>query len=171
MVESTVTISPDLSAALQGLKPDALRKSIARGLVRATALITGEIQAKRLTGKGPFPVSQNRLGVKTGRLRQSLTYTKTATITGDVVQTTIGTNVKYGAAHEFGYKGPVKVKAHTATITQVFGRKLAKPLTVARKPYTRNVTIPERRPIRTGIVERLPMIENEIAREVLNATR
>lgn len=168
MLEATVQVSPDLSAALRGLKPAALRERIVAGLTRGVALIKGRIEAKRLTGKGPFPVAQHRLGVVTGRLRQSLRQGPT-TITGDVIATSLGSNVEYAAAHEFGFNGSVKVKAQEVTMTTLFGRKLATPLRFSRLPYTRQVKIPERRPIRAGITENMPLIEREIVREITRA--
>lgn len=173
MLEASVTVSPNLEAALRALKPDVMRRAIGAGMVRATELIKGQIERKRLTGKGPFPPSQNKLGVITGRLRQSLTYSKDATLNGDAIRTHIGSNVKYLAAHEFGFNGNVKVKPGRMKITQVFGRKLASPLVANRRAFTRKMRIPERAPIRTGIKEHFALIDREIALAVkreLNAS-
>lgn len=165
MLEVTAKLTPDVEAALRGLKPDALRKAIARGMHRGTLLIKGRIEAQRLTGKGPFPVSQHRLGVVSGRLRQSLRMSGPV-VSGDTITTSIGTNVEYAAAHEFGFNGSVKVRAHEVTMTKLFGRKLETPLRFSRLPFTRKVTIPERRPIRAGIEANMNLIEREIVREV-----
>lgn len=166
MLEASVTVSPNLEAALRALKPDVLARAIGTGMVRATELIKGQIERKRLTGKGPFPSSQNKLGVITGRLRQSLTYSKTADVNGAAIRTHIGTNVKYAAAHEFGFTGDVKVKAGRMKITQVFGRKLSAPLTANRRAFTRKMRVPERAPIRTGIKDHFILLDREIQKAV-----
>jgi phage gpG-like protein len=166
MLSTTIAVSPDLSAALEALKPAALKRAVARGMKRGTLLIAGAVQTERLTGKGPFPVAQQRLGVRSGRLRRSVRGTAPQ-IQGDTVTTSIGSNVKYAAAHEFGFKGTVTVKAHEVTIKKLFGRKLKTPLRFSRLAHQRNVTIPERRPFRTGIEASLNLIEDEITREVI----
>jgi phage gpG-like protein len=62
---------------------------------------------ERLTGRGPFPVAEHRLGERTGQLRLR-TYSTEATIVteGDQVRVTgaIGSPVFYAAIHEFGGK-------------------------------------------------------------------
>lgn len=156
---------PALEKALAGLKREPLLGVVARGLSRGVLLVAGRIQVKRLTGKGPFPVSQHKLGVISGRLRQSLRATE-ARIEGDNVIASIGTKVGYARAHEFGFNGAVKVRAHEVTMTTLFGRKLAEPLRFSRLASTRKVKIPERRPIRTGIEENAQVLSNEIAREL-----
>lgn len=157
--------SPELQRALAGVKPDVLKGIVARGLTRGTLLMAAQIQAKRLTGKGPFPVSQNKLGVVSGRLRQSIRATE-ARIEGDSVIASIGSNVSYLKAHEFGFSGSVKVRAHEVTMTSLFGKKLAEPLRFSRLASSRKVNIPERRPIRTGIEESAPLLNREITREL-----
>lgn len=166
MTETTITISDQLRASLQALKPVVMLRAVAKGMERGTLVIAGKIQKERLTGKGPFPIPQNRLGVVTGRLRQSVRTTKPQ-INGDQVTTSIGSNVSYAALHEFGFSGLVKVKAHPVTIEKAFGRKLKAPVTFTRKAHERSVTIAERKPFRTGIAEHLGDIETEITREVL----
>jgi hypothetical protein len=157
--------SPALQRALAGVKLEALKGIVARGLTRGTLLMAAQIQAKRLTGKGPFPVSQHKLGVVSGRLRQSIRPTA-ARIEGDSVISSIGSVVSYLKAHEFGFSGAVKVRAHEVTMTSLFGKKLAEPLRFSRLASTRQVKIPERRPIRTGIEENAPLLNREITREL-----
>lgn len=163
--QTTIKVSPKLGRALEGLKPQVMTAAIARGMRRGTLLIAGKVQAERLSGKGPFPVSQQKLGVVTGRLRQSVRSTEPE-IAGNTVRTSIGSNVRYAAAHEFGFKGKVKVRAHEVTMNKLFGRKLAEPLRFSRLASQRNVNIPERRPFREGIEANVKLLEREVAREV-----
>ncbi len=166
-VETTITASPNLAGALDALKMPVMLRAVARGMQRGTLLIAGRIQKDRLSGKGPFPVAQQKLGVVTGRLSQSVRGTQPQS-SGDAVTTSIGTNVKYAAAHEFGFKGEVNVKAHEVTMTKLFGRKLKEPLRFSRLAARRKVNIPERRPFRAGIEENIGLLEREVSLEVIN---
>lgn len=169
-VETTITASPDLSRALEALKPAVMLRAVGRGMGRGTLLIVGHIQRTRLSGKGPFPVADHRLGIVTGRLRKAVRGTE-AKISGDTVKTSIGTNVSYAAVHEFGFTGTVNVKAHEVNMKKLFGSRLKTPLRFSRLASQRKVHIPERRPFRTGIEENLPLLEREITREVVNTIR
>ena len=169
-LETTIQITPDLSSALAGLKPEPMLKAVALGMKRGTLMIAAEIQKTRLSGKGPFAPSLKKLGVDTGRLRQSVRGTAPQ-INGTTVTTSIGSNVSYAAAHEFGFKGSVNVKRHEVTMKALFGRKLKSPLRFSRLASKRNVNIPERRPFRTGIEENIHMVENEITRAITTRSK
>jgi phage gpG-like protein len=175
MIETTITASPNLASALKALKPEATLRAVVKGMKRGTLLITAAVQKERLSGQGPFAPSLHRLGVGRGgkgyaggRLRQSVRGTDPQ-LSGSTVTTSIGSNVKYAAAHEFGLKGTVKVRAHEVTMTKLFGRKLKAPLRFTRLASSRKVNLPERKPFRTGIAENLPKLEAEIEREVVKA--
>ena len=191
MSNLTIRISFDEASAqrIQAAKekPKQLLAAIVRGQTKGTAFIHGAITKERLTGQGPFPVDQHRLGVKSGLMRKSLRWTK-AESNGNTVTSAIGTNVRYAGAHEFGFSGNVQVKAHTrvhytektAKGTKSISGKSA--LRVSRKggkralnidfksgqvrAHTRKVNILERAPIRTGVREHRDVIATEIAREV-----
>jgi phage gpG-like protein len=165
MIGGSIQVPPNLDAALRGLKPDVMVSSIRRGMNRGTQLVTDLIRRNRLTGQGPFAVSAHQLGVRSGRLRKSL-YNTPAVVSGMEITTAIGAKVGYAAAHEFGFKGKVPIKAHNRTIKKAFGVKLKAASTHAVKAHQRSVNIPERAPIRTGINENLAVFSNEISREV-----
>ena len=172
MLSASLTIPPNLDAALRGLKPDVMLSAIRRGMDRGARQVTDQVIRTRLTGQGPFAISAHRLGVgqskNGGRLRRSLRATP-ATVSGGTITAQIGSPVKYAAAHEFGFKGKVPVKAHQRTIKKAFGVKLKAPSTHGVKAHQKNVTIPERAPIRTGIQENIATFSNEITREVQTA--
>lgn len=165
MISASIDVPQNLDAALRGLKPDVMLSAVRRGMSRAGQLVAGQIIRTRLTGKGPFAISAHQLGVRSGRLRKSVRSTP-AEVSGNEVAVKIGSAVRYAAAHEFGFTGPVKVKAHQRTVKKAFGVKLKSPVTGPVKAHQRKVTIPERAPIRTGIQENLPIFSNEITREV-----
>jgi phage gpG-like protein len=87
----------------------------------ATGLRSGLFEVIRIAQfeylMGPRPA---RLGEVTGRLRNSITQTVEQTPKG--VVGTVGTNLSYGAFHEFGFNGVERVKAHTRTIGQLNGK-------------------------------------------------
>jgi len=103
-----IELPPETLAKIEQLKTElgqeAMLNAIRQGMDKAAALTVFDIQNKRLTGEGPFPVEEHRLGIghKNGNhLRDSLRYTP-AVIEGDTVTGGIGTNVEYAAIHEFG---------------------------------------------------------------------
>lgn len=87
-------------------------------LVRALAIASQEIVGMavklRFTGQGPFPISANKLGVRTGRMRRSVRSTKPqANLRTGEISLSYGSNLVYFAIHEFGFNGAVQVKGHT----------------------------------------------------------
>lgn len=111
-------IKDGISHVLPQLTTERLRGQFMGNMVRAwdqgTQEIVGIAVKERFTGKGPFPVSQNKLGVVTGRLRRSIRSTRAQvnTSSGEIT-TEAGSNVAHFAAHEFGFKGTQHVRGHT----------------------------------------------------------
>lgn len=179
----TIALDAASKAAMAQLTPGRVLAAVQRGMDRALPLVTGFIQKERATGKGPFPVSEHRLGVRTNRYRAGMRWTRAA-IVGDVVVGRIGDNVSYAAIHEFGFAGDVQVKAHARRIGRVNGnrttlaavartqksRKKAKPESsvteVQVKAHARAMSMPERKPIRTGIAEHADEFTKAIALEL-----
>lgn len=106
-VAITVQLSPQALATVQRFKhaPTQFPQAIKRGMDRSLQIVSGRIQLNRLTGKGPFPVEEHRLGERTGQLKLRTRATP-ATIdsTGQAATVTgaIGSSVKYAAFQEFG---------------------------------------------------------------------
>jgi hypothetical protein len=141
------------------------------------------IEDERLTGEGPFPPSEHKLGVRSGLLRRSLRATP-ARVTGRTVTSAIGTNIFYAAIHEFG--GSFQRKA-TGGITRlradakgnllrngrggaIFAKKEHK--RVAERAFTfksRTIKFPERAPIRTGIEDCVPSYGGAISAAIEDA--
>lgn len=104
-----ITVSENAAAVLRQVKtfPAEMAQGIARALDLQNELTVGHIQAKKLSRRGP-----TTLGVITNRLRSSV-RPATAEVTGDTIESSIGTNVKYAGVHEYGFDGKVSVAAHT----------------------------------------------------------
>jgi phage gpG-like protein len=79
--------------------------------------------------------------VETGQLQKSIQVDPNS-VDPDELTGSVGTNVEYAAAQEFGFTGTVKVDAHKRTITQAFGEELDSPKTVTVQAHTRRMDIP-----------------------------
>ncbi len=106
-VAITIQLSPQAIALSDKFKrqPQEFPQAIKRGMDRALAITSGRIQVKRLTGHGPFPVSEHRLGERSGQLKLRTRATPAViTATGDKTTVTgaIGSSVFYAAFNEFG---------------------------------------------------------------------
>lgn len=144
-MNTQVTITVD--RGLQGLfnrlaeLPQVLLQAVATGMKQAGPVIVGNAVKLRFTSqRGPFPISEHKLGRVTGRLRQSITNTppQINANTGEVTMG-FGSNVSYFAVHEFGFKGAVAVRAHKRRNGQ------------AVRAHRRNVNITARAPMRTEL--------------------
>jgi phage gpG-like protein len=137
----TIQLSPSAIALADRFRaaPQEFPRAIKRGMNKALLIVAGRIQEKRLTGAGPYPVAEHRLGERTGQLKLRTRSTQAVSETaGDTVTVTgaIGSSVKYAAAHEFG-----STKAH----------------------------VPERAPFRTGIRENAGYISETIEAELMKS--
>lgn len=177
-------ISGDAQAVLNRLTGKSVLTAIARELDAQVQLTVAHIVEKRLTGKGPFPVSENRLGERTHLLRNSLRGIK-VTVDGDTITASIGSNVKYAGVHEFGgtikrvllagsvrlatdRKGNLLRQGKNGKLV-VFARKSRKSVqTVSFLGGKRfEITIPERAPIRTGIADRQAEIGVAVSKAII----
>jgi phage gpG-like protein len=180
-----ILFPPEGLALIEELKamPFQMRRAIARGMDKAAALTVSDIQQKRLTGEGPFPAIEGRLGVVTNRLRGSSRFTP-ARIEGAAVHQTIGTNVGYAHVHEFGFNGQVSVPAHRRKVksrdqfvkeervSQKTGRKYRARIKVASgvtyvRAHTRWMQFEARAPFGHGLADN----ERIYVREILGELR
>lgn len=117
--------------------------------MRANAIeLQGYVKSKKLSGQ----VLKNR----TGTLRRSINQKVEATSEG--VFASVGTNVRYGAVHEFGFKGKVSVKQHLRTIKGGTAHTVS--------AHTRTVALPERSFLRTAIRE----MREKLMKRILDVT-
>ncbi len=108
MTTIEIEIPPESMALIRnmGKLPTDFPLAVKRGMDRSLAIVGGRIQENRLSGKGPFPPTEHRLGEVTGLLRRS-TRSEPAAITGNAIIGSIGTNARnkgfaYPYAHEYG---------------------------------------------------------------------
>jgi phage virion morphogenesis protein len=72
------------------------------------------------------------------RLKASIGYRASAN------ELMVGTNVVYGATHQFGFSGAQKVAAHKRRLTSAFGRRLKTPVEAIIPEFTRQMEMPVR---------------------------
>jgi len=174
-----IRLTPEAQRIAAGLKtmPVRMLTAIARGLDQANFLAVRNIQAKHLTGVGPFPVAEHRLGVRSTRLLGSVVPAP-AVVTGQTVTSGIGSNVEYAAIHEFG--GVIlrlKTDAHGNLVRQagtahlaIFARKDNKRVREVKATVgAHDINIPARAPFMTGIKEMKPTYAKEISAALLAA--
>ena len=130
-------------------------KAVVAGVDAGSQLLLAQAIKERFTGRGPFPVADNKLGVKSGQLRRSLRFTRAEVGANGVVTTRAGSNLKYFGVHEFGLNGKVSVRAarvRAHTIDNAFGK--GNPFSIlshTRSAHMRNANVPKRAPLTTAI--------------------
>jgi len=148
-----------------------LKELLLQGVNRGAELLLGLAIKERFTGKGPFPVFQNRLGVRRGRLRRGLRATKARARKG-LLTLRMGSNVKYFGRHEFGYRGQERVKAHAVKrhkVKNAFGSgKTYTRKKSFREAHWRGVDQKARRPLQTAIKQHATrLFGNSIERSLI----
>jgi len=162
--------------------------AIAKALDLENQLTVGYIDARKLSQRGAMT-----LGVVTNRLRSSMRATP-AIVTGNSVESSIGSNVKYAGVHEFGIDKDVTVRGYTREISGKKGRGIAvqdfQPIFDSRtgkisrykkagkrnvtgeaqvKSFQRHMKLPARAYIRTSLEERAPDYKRSISEAIVTA--
>jgi hypothetical protein len=111
-VSLRIFISSNASAILRQVVqlPTRMAQAIARAMDKENQITVGVIQSEQLTGPRP-----SKIGVITNRLRGSIRAIK-AIITGNTIESAIGSNVSYAGPLERGFNGTVTVRAHSRNI-------------------------------------------------------
>lgn len=186
----TITLTPESAALIKAAQqwPRALIAALVKELNLQNEYSVSHIQEARLSQRGP-----ETLGVRTNRLRASIRRTAAAVETSGSIIGSIGSNVRYAGAHEFGFTGTVPVRAHTRrkfslftvegkTTSEAFfdsrtgkiGRRKTKffkaPTGIIQvKAHEISLKIPARAPIRRGIEDRLPEYNSALSLAVVQA--
>lgn len=181
-----IQLTPQAENIVAGLQtlPGRIVTAIASGMDQANQYALSNIQAKHLTGHGPFPVEEHKLGRVTGLLRDSAWATGAQPISATAVQSGIGSNVKYARIHEVGgriahparqMKLRHRLDARGNLVKQLgnsnllmFARadhKRVRETTVQGKAYS--IEMPARAPFRTGIDETAPTYKKTISQSIV----
>ena len=154
-------IGGDVLAAVLRSYGDKVQTAIVQSVGRSALRLQREVMQNRLSGQV--------LNVRTGNLRRSIH--QQVTNTGGAVIGEVNTNVRYGAAHEYGFAGTVNVKASLRQVRQAFGRPLKNPRYVQVRAHSRNVRLPERSFLRSALRDMKPMIEADLQKSIDGALR
>lgn len=163
--------------------PLLIARATRQGLDDAMPLVLEKITEERLTGQGPFPVEEHRLGVRSGQLRQSA-YTTPAESVGAVTTSRVGSPLFYAGLNEFGAtytrtskpgrarlrtnkRGELIKRGNLATFA---GRrhKLVKEVPYAGgKSY--EVHVPARHSFGFGLADSVPIITRKVSERIVAA--
>lgn len=156
---TTVTISIDetnIQARLAAM-PGLIRQRLIAAMDREAATLQGLVKQK---------LSGEVLDNVTGRLRRSINVERQDSDT--TLVRTVGTNVRYARAHEYGFTGTVNVREHLRHITQAFGRPI-RPRDVVVHAHAMRMHLPERSFLRSALQERAPSIRDALTAAVRGA--
>jgi phage gpG-like protein len=129
-----------------------------------TAVKTQGIRMLRLVKlKVSGPVLKNRSG--TLRRKVNVLFAESET----EITASVGLQLSYAAAHEYGFDGTVTIREHLRTITQAFGRKLAAPVTFPVPAHAVRMKIPERSYLRSTLREEGESIRVALGKAVQQA--
>lgn len=182
-----VQLSPEALALITRLErfPTALAQRVSAALDYENEITIGAIQRLRLSQRGP-----ETLGVVTNRLRSSVSRAPARLAAdGRTIISSIGSNVAYAGAHEYGFRGAVQVPAHQRrrfALRQVGGNAYLDPVTgrirktrkkqertltgtVTVRAHERQLNIKARAPFRRGIEARASAYGTALSRAITSA--
>lgn len=133
-----------------------------RGLRRGLEFTRTVVQREFLSGPRP-----GRLDVRTTRLRQSIAIDVKSSHRGVVGR--IGSNVRYAAFHEFGFRGQQQVRSHTRALGTRRAARLQRGGSVGIqfvRGHTRRIEYEGRPFIRPALIKARPLILSEMKKEL-----
>jgi hypothetical protein len=150
-------VDPDAAARTLVMGNETIRAGLSGALLEINRLA----QRERMTGHGPFPPEEQKLGIVTQNLRR-MQHTEPVKATDKGYSGRIGNQVEYFRAHEFGVATTVNVpehrrRAHTVhkTTTTKTGKTRRKAiysrLEQTVRAHTVQMRIPARRPLGAAI--------------------
>lgn len=128
-------------ANLKGMSPQVVaagKASITRSTVKVKA-------------RAFMKVSGEVLKNRTGTLRRAINF-RVEDAGGRIVGT-VGIKLRYAAAHEYGFKGTVTVRAHLRMMKVAWGRPVKEPRKIEVGAHTMKMNLPERSFLRSSLRE------------------
>jgi hypothetical protein len=184
-----IILSPEAQRTVASLQtmPQRMAATIAKAMDLENQSTLQNIVENHLTGKGPYPIEDHKLGERSHQLRNSARATA-ATIEGNTIDSALGSPLVYAGPNEFGaritmparqQKVRLRVDARGALVRQLGKSNLAM---FARSSHKRvkestvhvgahEINLPERAPFRTGITERLPNYGQRISAAIIDAMK
>lgn len=159
MIRGWLVGDAELVAKLERTAP-AMGQALEKSVQRLALQLLRHVKEDKL--------SDQVLHVRTGRLRRLIN--QRVAVEGGKVTGIVGTNVAYGARHEFGFQGTETVRAHLRRIKQAWGRPIAE-REVAVRAHARNVNYPARSFLRSALADMRGQIEAGMKKALDEAAR
>lgn len=142
--------------------PTRLHDELKKGIGKLAFNLAKKVQNEKLRGQV--------LNYKSGRLWNSIG--NVVADEGDTISGIVSTPVKYGRAHEYGFRGTVTVKEHMRRQTMAFGRPM-EPKQVTVAAHQTKMNLPERSFLRSALREfqAAGVISEEINAALARATK
>lgn len=128
-------------ANLRGMGPKvvaagsaSIKRSTLKVLARAKQKVSGDVLKNR-----------------TGTLRRAINF-RLEELGGRIIGT-VGIKLRYAAAHEYGFKGTVNVRAHMRMMKVAWGKPVKSPHEIAVRAHTMKMNLPERSFLRSSLRE------------------
>lgn len=141
-------IGAERVVAFMALLPEKAMAAIKADVSRLAITLLRKVKEEKLSGQ----VLKNQ----TGTLRRSISQKVEAS--AQEVVGSVGTNLSYAAAHEFGFNGPVNVKAHLRMVKKAWGKTIKSPKEHPVRAFTRQMHLPEKSFLRSAMAEMAPEI-------------
>jgi phage gpG-like protein len=123
--------------------PAKVRARVAITIQRLTMELLRKVHSEKLSGQ----VLMNR----TGTLRHSVN--PKVEDRGTAIVGSVGTNLVYAKAHEFGVDKQVTIREHLRTVTMAWGRELASPVVCTVRSHSAHMRLPQRSFLRSSLEE------------------
>jgi phage gpG-like protein len=188
-----------LERVQQALEPKVVLEAMRRVMDLENLLTVSHIQKEKMSFPKDGPSVPHGLRVVSNRLRSSVRASE-AQIVGNMVVSSIGSNVKYARVHEFGFDGQVTVREHMRKTAERFsiddGRRTVSKSQAGKlglltkagkgrkgmadavpgkdakvKQHMRKMKLPARAPIQTGLKERMPAYGKRLSVELMRVLK
>lgn len=154
-VFASIVGARELTAQL-GAIPSALLSRMTATLRRLAIRLQARVKMSKLSGQV--------LKTRTGTLRRSINY-EIKRVSTSRIEAIVGTNVEYARAHEYGFKGRVRVKEHLRIVKE--GRRK---FSTWIRAHDKVLNLPERSFLRSALREMQPEIVRELRRTATETT-
>jgi len=139
--------------------PDAINSGLARSITQLGIDLQRNVRQDKLSGQV--------LRSRTGALKSSIDLRVDQGARS--VSASVFTDLRYGAAQEYGFAGTVSVGASLRWIREAFGRPIAEK-TISVRAHNRRMDLPERSFLRSGLEDMTPAIRAAVEAGVAEAT-
>jgi phage gpG-like protein len=155
-------IGAERVVAFLELLPQKAMAAIKADVSRLAITLLRKVKEEKLSGQ----VLKNQ----TGTLRRSINQ-RVEVFGQQAVVGSVGTNLSYAAAHEFGFNGPVNVKAHLRLVKKAWGKTVRNPQEHPVRAFTRQMHLPERSFLRSAMAEMAPEIREGLEAAISKAVK